>query len=130
MTAAELPRQTVVQLFVIRTAMLLGVLAFGVVTWLQQRSAPAAQPALAQPLGYAFGAATVTVVGGLFALRARALAAPPATRKTLYIIGYALAEAVALLGGVIWFLAGERTFFLAGIVLMAASFRILPLRRD
>lgn len=128
-----LTRENATKLLVIRTGLLLGVLVFGAVTWYLRRdgSLSTLDPAATQRLGYVFIAVAVGVLGMLIALRARARAATDAQQQfTLYIAGYAAAEGAALFGGVIWYLGGVREWYIAGLVLMAVAFQVLPIGRS
>jgi hypothetical protein len=81
-------------------------------------------------LTYAFyGIGGLTLAGLLF-LRTRLSTAAAETQRAMYLGGYAAAEVVAILGGAIWFTGGDRTWYIIGLVLMAVSFQILPLRRE
>ncbi len=128
----SLPRPLRLQLVIIRTAMLLGVLAFGAVTWFIQRSGatPILPPEPLTQLTYAFyGIGALTLVG-LLVLRLRLATATTGQQRVMYLGGYAAAEVVAILGGAIWFVGGDRTWYILGLVLMTVAFQILPLRRD
>lgn len=127
-----LPSGTATKLLLIRTAMLLGVLLFGAVTWYLQRqgSLETIEAGQTRLLTYVFMALVATALATLFALRARLASARDAARQfTLYIAGYAVAEGAALFGGVIWFIGGAREWYIAGLVLMVVAFQILPVRR-
>jgi hypothetical protein len=120
------------QLLAIRTAMLLGVLAFGALTWFLQRDGrtPALAPETLQRMTSGLYLLLAVVLGLLLLLRSRVADAAAGTQRLLYLVGYAAAEAVAIFGGAIWFFGGDRLSYLLGLVLMAVSFQVLPIARD
>jgi hypothetical protein len=127
-----LPRPLRLQLLIVRTAMLFGVLAFGAVTWFLQREGvtPSFPPAtIARFTGGFYIVGALTLVG-LVLVRLGLNKATVDQQKFMYLGGYAATEVVAILGGVIWYTGGDRTWYIVGLVLMAVSFQILPLRRD
>jgi hypothetical protein len=81
-------------------------------------------------MSYLFIGLALAALGGLAAIRSR-LATIGETKRlvSLYIVGYAMAEGVALFAGVIWYLGGSRDWFIAGLVLVVAAFQILPVKR-
>lgn len=120
------------RLRIIRGAMLFGVLAAGAAIWYMRRSGSLTtmEDGTAEGLEYAFIGLAIAAVALLLVLRTRLGAVQdPQKLIPLYMIGYAAAEAVALFGAVIWYAAGASEWYVAGIVLMAASFQILPVGR-
>lgn len=120
------------QLLVARTAMLAGVLALGGAAWFTRRNNAdtVLPPDTLQTLTYVFYALGALTLVGLIILRTRLSGATEAQQRAMYLGGYAAAEVVAVLGGAIWFTGGDRTWYIIGLVLMAVSFQILPLRRE
>ena len=119
-------------LAVIRLALLLGVLAFGAATTFIVRrgdwrpSAPDALDSL-WIVGIVLWVTAILAVAYLrfrgTRLAGRAGAATPA------IIGWAIGEAVAIFGGVHYFLSGRPAWYLNGVLFLVATFVVFPLRR-
>ncbi len=127
----SLGRTARIQLLVIRTAMLFGLLLFGAATWYTKHRELVAllAPGTARTFGYIFAAIACAAVGGLLFLRARLeTTTEPAQLVALYVVGYALAEGAAVFGGVVWFLGGAQAWYVAGLVLMVVAFQVLPVR--
>lgn len=127
-----LARPDRLRLTVVRTAMLFGVLALGGVTWFLQRDGrtATADPAALAGLTKAFFVLLGLTLAGLILLRLRVADAAPAAQRAMYLGGYTAAEVVAIFGGALWFLGGDRVSYLLGLVLMAVSFQVLPIPRD
>lgn len=116
----------------IRIAMLGGVLLFGGVSWMLQRTpgwspAPAADVETLKRLAPVFWAVAIAGVGVLF-VQARRVT-DPARRGTFAVVAWALGEMVALYGGVIYFLAGDARGYLLGLLFLALSLTIFPAPR-
>ena len=129
----SLPRPVAVQLLIIRAAMLLGLVLFGVSTfYVKQRKTTAMMTdERAQLFGYIFVGMAGSALVGMIAIRSRLSATTDVKRLTpLYMVGYALAEAAALFGAVTWYIGGAREWFIAGLVLMVVAFQVLPIKRD
>lgn len=128
-----LPRPAALQLIIIRTAMMLGLVLFGVATMYIQRKGPtnAMSDDTMKMFSYIFIAMAVSGLGAMIFIRSR-LGAIQDTRKqvSMYLVGYALAEATALFGAVTWYVGGAREWFIAGLVLMVVSFQVLPVKRS
>jgi hypothetical protein len=125
----SLGRAARIQLLVIRTAMLLGVLLFGAVTWYTKRQEHPAilTPATARAFGYIFAAIACAAVAGLMFMRTRLeTTTEQGQLLVLYVVGYALAEGAAVFGGVVWFLGGAQAWYIAGLILMVVAFQVLP----
>jgi hypothetical protein len=120
------------QLLVVRTAMLLGVLLLGVIAWFRHRngSIVAIDAATVRLLTYLCYGAIPATVALLFVLRKLAATAQPRGQMLLYLAGYGAAEVVAVLGGALWLFSGERVPYLLSLVLMASSFQVLPIPRE
>jgi hypothetical protein len=118
-------------LAVIRIALLVGVLMFGVVTYVVQRGEtwqPAAS-SLLETLRIALLATWVVAVVLLLILRARLTRLAEVAGRSVLIIAWAVGEGAALFGGVYYFLSGDPQWFLIGLFLMLASFILFPIRR-
>ena len=124
-----LGRMPRLQLLIIRTAMLAGVLLFGAVTWyIKRQEHPAIlTPEKAQVFGYIFAGLAFAAVAGVVFLRSRLeTTSEPGQLLVYYVVGYALAEGAAVFGGVVWFLGGAQAWYVAGVVLMVVAFQALP----
>lgn len=116
-------------LYTIRLAMLGGVLLFGAVCFMLQRTpdwspSPDVDPAALRLMARILWAAAVVGVA-LLVLRARSTTRP-GQASTLGILGWALGEMVALFGGVAYFLTGVATWYVGGVVFLALTFLLLP----
>jgi FtsH-binding integral membrane protein len=112
---------------VVRAAMAAGALLFGGVALWHSTHAPVRtdggpNPALAM-VAYGFCAFTVAGVYGIRALRSRM---QPANRPQLSVMGWAVAEAAALLGGVIMMLGGPPWPWVLGMLVIALSWVQIP----
>lgn len=115
----------------IRMSMVIGVLLFGAVVWFLRRNdaGPYASSdfPLAAIMPFALGAGLV----GAFVMRSVVgHAVSPAERFSRLLIGWAIGEAVALLGGVHYFMTGDPKWFLGGLFAFLIALVLLPLRRD
>jgi hypothetical protein len=116
----------------IRISLLLGVLLFGGVTvFLHRRPgwAPASiDPTVFRILGIALWA---IAVAGVVVLRPRLdVTGDPAQRQTINLIAWTLGEMVALYGGVYFFVTGDASRYVLGLVFMLATFVLFPVRRS
>lgn len=125
-------RRAILRIGLIRFAILLGVLVFGVVAWWMRDGAtatPAPDPGFLSRLGILpaliTGAALAAVVG-LRLLWGKT--ADVARRRKLSIIALAPGEAAALFGAVGYFLAGDSRWYMAGMFVLAAAIVLFPLR--
>lgn len=115
----------------IRVALLLGVLMFGGITWLENRQAlPAVGPALSS---HALRVLVIVLVAAAVAgmLVVRVLLAREANvrrRGALCIIAWAGGEAAALGGGVYYFVFHDPRWYAVGLLVLVASFVVVPLR--
>ncbi|MEO6447369.1 MAG: hypothetical protein ABIZ91_16700 [Gemmatimonadaceae bacterium] len=117
----------------IRFAMMLGVLLFGGVTWFLRQSGEGDtmdQSLLPSLLWIARGLWVLAIAGciGLFGVLRNTTS--PARVSQLSIIGWALGESVALLGGVVWFVTGSPAWYLPGVVFLLLTFVAFPGRRS
>jgi hypothetical protein len=127
------PRRTppVSTLAITRIALLMGVLAFGGITYVVQRNETwtAAEPELLGTLRIAMLATWVVAVVLLLVLRARLATLTEVAGRSMLLIAWAVGEGAALFGGVYYFLSGDATWFIIGLFIMLASFILFPLRR-
>ena len=113
----------------IRLAMLAGVLVFGAVVWFLRRgtTAPGATGGVIDVVSYA--AIAIGLVGILVLWRVLANATTAAKYANTAVMGWALGELAALGGGVHFFLTGDPTRYVIGVMVMLLSFVLIPLRR-
>ena len=130
MTARRAPASDV-QLAIIRMALLAGVLAFGAVTYVQHRRGwtPPPDASTAAMLARVAPIVLVIALAAALLIRTRLAGADDARRRQLLIIGWAIAEGAALLGGVHYFLSDDPRWYTLGVCAMVASFVVLPVRR-
>ncbi len=116
-------------LAIIRLALILGVLAAGVVFWivLDRMEEPMLQPDVRRPVRLAlFGFWAVLALAIAFVRRKRS-GTEGQRARALTIVGWALAQAIGLAGVVYYFLTGALLFMAAGLVLqIVISFAVLP----
>jgi hypothetical protein len=115
----------------IRIALLLGVLLFGGVSVFVHRQ-PGWTPATIDPLVFRIlGIALWAIaVAGVVILRPwvdRAI--DPAQRQTISLIAWTLGEVLALYGGVYFFLTGDGSRYVLGLVFMLGTFVLFPVRQ-
>jgi hypothetical protein len=132
-----LPRAAATQVLILRFAMLSGLLLFGAATWFTARQGRVAslEPERATLFAYIFAALAAGALAGMIAIRSRlanqiANSGTPKQAVSLYLIGYAMAEGAGLFGGVVWFLGGSPQLYIAGLLLLAAGFQVLPVRAE
>ena len=120
-------------LALIRIAMLVGVLTFGGVIWYLHRQpayAPAPPTEGLQRLTRALDYVMIGVVAALVALRVATGRTRDAARaRSLTIIGWAAGELAALAGGVHYFLTNDPRWYGIGVLVLIASYVVLPIRR-
>ena len=130
---ADVPPPSPVALAVIRLALLLGVLAFGAATtFLVRRGGLRPSPADTLELLRTVGIVLwIVAIAGVVLLRVRGTRlAGRAGPATAAIIGWAIGEAVAIFGGVHYFLSGQPVWYLNGVLFLVATFVVFPLRRS
>ncbi len=113
--------------------MLFGVLGFGAAAYVMARGGmqPAATPDMLRTLQYAGFALLAVSAGATFVLRSRIGETKDETQqRTLCIVGYALAEAPALLGGVVWIVGGRPVLYAAALVVFIFAIVVLAPRVD
>lgn len=119
-------------LAVIRIALLVGVLAFGAVSWIAHRQ-PTWEPPESSVIVRVHRAVLMSWIAAsaiLIVLRLRLeRARDDAKRRTILIVAWAVSEAAALGGAVDFFLGRDASMFAGGLFVMAAAFILFPLRR-
>ena len=114
---------------IIRTALISGVIMFGLVSWYLtgQRTTEPVEPAVLRILQLAFG---VLAMGGLAAIAvvrsAQSKSSDFAQKGTLAIVGWALGEGIALFGGVTYLLTSQPVLYLVGLVFFLATLLMVP----
>lgn len=128
MATRQLPRAATLR--IIRVALLTGVLVFGgIAYYLTQQRGGGLGPEHADTLQVVNIALLVGVAIGIMIVQRRhAAEGDPARRTTLNILAWALGEAVALIGGVHFLLVGNPVPYLVGLMMMLASFIVVPIR--
>ncbi|MFN0152532.1 MAG: hypothetical protein ACKVU1_17660 [bacterium] len=128
-----LPWPSTLPLTIVRFAMLFGVLGFGAAAYVMARGGtqPEAAPATLRALQYAGFALLAVSAGATLVLRSRlSETRDEAKQRTLCIIGYALGETPALLGGVVWILGGGPMLYAAALVVFILAIVVLAPRAD
>lgn len=119
-------------LFIIRVALLTGVVAFAALV-LYQRSRGMASlgggPLLEMMRYVLWGLAGAATAGALF-LRSRLESTAPVHRGVMTVIGWALGEGVALFGIVLHYLGAPVTTLAIGLLTFALVLVLLPVPRD
>jgi len=116
----------------IRVAMLVGVLLFGGVTWYLRRADAALgidPDALTTLLWVGRGTWLVSMATCLALFGMIRNARSEGRVRALSLVGWAAGEAVALMGGVIWFLTGITDWYSAGLIYLVLTFLAFPARR-
>jgi hypothetical protein len=84
-----------------------------------------------EALEYAYAAMLFVVAVAVYLLRRRRLLATESgTVFRLNIVGWALGESLALLGGVMLLVSGNVVYYLVGVVMMLVSFVFFPIPSD
>ena len=120
------------QAFLIRIAMLTGVLMFGGVTWFLRQSEPTPQveSTLLPTLLWMARAVWAVAIVGCIILFGIVRRDPSGLRaRRLSVIAWALGESVALFGGAVWFLTGTPVWYAPGVVFLVLTFIAFPARR-
>lgn len=128
MATKQLPRAATLR--IIRVALLTGVLVFGgVAYYLIQQKGGGLAPEHADTLQIVNIALLVVAAVGIMIVQGRhATEREPSRRTTLNILAWAMGEAVALIGGVHFLLIGNPVPYLVGLMMMIASFIVVPIR--
>ena len=114
----------------IRIAFLAGVLMFGAVVWFMRRGASAPttiDPGVLDAISYA--ALAIGIVGIVAMRRVLGNATTAEKYANTAVMGWAFGELAALGGGVHFFLTGDPTRYVIGVMIMLMSFVLIPLRR-
>jgi hypothetical protein len=122
------PQHERLSLNIVRLALVMGVISFGVVAFTLERSGGSrlgSPEALAIFRAVAIGLLALGL-GAFVVIRSRiGDVTDPGKQRTMCIIGYALCEAPALAGGVIWILGGGLLFYGLGLGLLLAAVTLL-----
>lgn len=113
----------------IRFVLLAGVLSFGAAVWLIHGSGQRApvDAAAAWTLRVAFLVLLVVDFPAIVGLRLFQSRAADFQRKALFaVLAWAVAEGLALLGGVIYLLTARSTLYAVGTLVLLAAFVIVP----
>jgi hypothetical protein len=114
---------------IIRLALLAGVLTFGGVVWFVLRDGGLETAPLEPGFLYGFVAVLVASGVGIAVIQLRhAAETEPARLQALAIAGWAVGEAPALLGGVLYLLSGNPVPYLVGLGMMLVAFVMIPVR--
>ena len=128
MNGEQVPAAT---LRILRFALLGGVVLFGVViAYLTGSGGIEPDPALGRIMGIFFAIEAIVCVGTLAMIRSRWERTDPARRGAATLVGWAIAEGAALIGGVCWLFGGARVFYFTGVALLVAALLLLPASDD
>lgn len=124
----QLPRSATLR--IIRIALLTGVLVFGgIAYYLTDQRGGGLAPENGGVLQVINIVVLVGAAVGIMIIQRRHLAERDAKKRSaLNIIAWALGESTALFGGVHFMLVGNSIPFLVGLVMMIASFVVVPIR--
>jgi hypothetical protein len=117
------------KLRIIRIALLMPVIVFGVLVNVMVSREPPRAPEMAQSLiyvniAYLLGAA----LGIMYFQRRHAAERDPSRRGTFNVVAWAIGESTALFGAVHYMLVGSPIPYLVGLATMLASFALVPVR--
>jgi hypothetical protein len=116
---------------IVRLALLGGVLIFGmVIAWMTGREGFVPDEESGRTLRLVFTVLAAGALVALAAVRGFQSRAEPGRRSSLAIAGWALGEGVALFGGVVWLIAGERLPYFTGLALLLSAFLLVPVPAD
>lgn len=119
------------RLGIIRVAMLAGVIMFGLVTWFLRRGGPSPVSVDGSVLDTVTYGAMIAGIAGIVVMRRVVAAAADAARyANTAVIGWAFGELAALAGAVHYFITGDPTRYVIGLMVMLVSFVLIPLRRS
>lgn len=123
-------RQKRSRLALIRVALLLSVLLFGAVTWYARRDGTMPPPdrrtyEAVRTVAMILWAVSIT---GIIGLRLWTTRARRDDDARIAVVAWALGEAPALVGGVFWFVTGQRWLWASGVVVLLTSFILFPVR--
>ena len=119
-------------LFIIRAAIVSGVLLFAVVAWVIRSSTPAeVSQDYRRLLGMVALVVAIAMAGALYVVRgARDRAATRAQKVTQSIVAWALGEAAAMLGVVYFFVTGALDRAWPGLVVLLLAVALFPVPPD
>ncbi|HEX2091067.1 MAG TPA: hypothetical protein VHG28_01650 [Longimicrobiaceae bacterium] len=118
---------TPAQLRRVRYALLAGPLLFGaVVFWLRWQGQPTAKPEVLTTFRLASYGLCFVVLAALLAIRRIRAGRPEGERGTWSLVGWALAEATALFGGVFLLMGGDPWPYATGLLLILGSWSLIP----
>ncbi len=114
--------------------MLSGIVLFGaVIAFLRSEGydSGSAMDGETSPLALAAAGLVVTALGTVFVLRRLVQQSDdPARRFQLGLVAFALCEAAALLGGVLWLLTGTWTVYVTGVLVYLVAFAWIPVSHE
>lgn len=114
---------------VIRLALFAGVMMFGAVAWYVTRQGPVSElpEQTTRYLSFVLMGLAVASLAALTVVRGvTANSKDYARRSTLTVVGWALGEAPALLGGVLYLLTGSPVPFITGLFVLLVGFLMIP----
>jgi len=118
---------------VIRAALFAGVALFGVAAWYitRNRPLPGLPEQMARYLAFAFmglAAASLAALSVVRSLRERS--DDVGRRSTLTVVGWALGEAPALFGGVLYLLTANAVPYLTGLAVLLVAFLMISVPEE
>ena len=125
------PAPSVKTLFLIRTAMVVGVIAFMGGLWFSRGRGQTAVVTAAslRTLTTVMYTSVGLAAAVVMALRLRLASSTPERQAALSVISWAVGEFAALFGGVAYFLTGEWQLVLPGALVFAIALAAVPLPR-
>jgi FtsH-binding integral membrane protein len=118
-------------LFIIRASFLTAVLIFGAITYYIHSQSPPTSTVDPQTLTWIVLGLWGVITASLVVLSRRVRQpAPYARRATLSIVGWALGEMAALLGGLHYFLTGSPDRYGVGLLIFVIALVMFPIPRD
>jgi hypothetical protein len=117
-------------LALLRMGLWSGVVLFGVVIWILHRQPGWTPHTMAMPVKYVQALMSVLAVAIALAMRGRTnRETNDAQRNSRLLTLWAVGEAPALLGGVIFFVTGEPQSYVLGLFAMLTTLMLLPIAR-
>jgi hypothetical protein len=120
-------------LFLVRIALLVGVLGFAAGSFMARSSSPTGGFDGVLPLAtlrYALWALAVAAAGAALFLKTRMESAVPARRSMMTLIGWSFGEGVALFAIVQFFAGADVSTLALGLLTFAFTLIVLPVPRD
>jgi FtsH-binding integral membrane protein len=120
-------------LFIVRIALLAGVLAFAALATYQRAQQADTLPTVTLPLDtmrYVLWALAAAAAGAALFLKARAESAAPAQRALMTLIGWSFGEGVALFGIVQHYTGAAMSTMALGLLTFVFTLMVLPVPRD